>query len=99
MTVVFHLGRRLRVACIQQNTLENGVLHNVQQSGRAVNSFIDQGEFFNICIYNKKSQLNILVWGSLTLAPINKLIHRPEEGLDLKSECVVVSEMVHLPQE
>ena len=27
---------------------------------------------------------------------INKLIHRPEEGLDLKSECIVVSAMVHL---
>ena len=25
--------------------LENGVLHNGQQSGSAVNSFIDQGEF------------------------------------------------------
>ena len=28
-----------------------------------------------------------------------KLIHRPEEGLDLKSECILVSATVHLPQE
>ena len=28
-----------------------------------------------------------------------KLIHSPEEGLDLKSECILVSAMVHLPQE
>ena len=30
---------------------------------------------------------------------IYKLIHRPEEELDLKSECILVSAMVHLPQE
>ena len=29
---------------------------------------------------------------------ITKLIHRPEKGLNLKSECIVVSAMVHLPQ-
>ena len=30
----------------------------------------------------------------------HKLIHRPEEGLDLKSECIImVSAMMHLPQE
>ena len=29
----------------------------------------------------------------------SQLIHRPEEGLDLKSECIEVSAMVHLPQE
>ena len=30
---------------------------------------------------------------------ITKLIHRPEKGLNLKSECILVSAMVHLPQE
>ena len=30
---------------------------------------------------------------------INKLIHRTEEELDLKFECILVSAMVHLPQE
>ena len=30
---------------------------------------------------------------------IIKLLHRPEEGLNLKSECILVSAMVHLPQE
>ena len=30
---------------------------------------------------------------------ITKLIHRPEEGLNFKSECILVSAMVHLPQE
>ena len=30
---------------------------------------------------------------------INKLIHRLEERLDLKSECILVSAMVHLLQE
>ena len=43
MTVVFGLGTRLHVR--MRTTLENGVLHNRQQPGRAVNSFIDQGEF------------------------------------------------------
>ena len=43
MTVVFGLGTRLRVR--MRTTLENGVLCNGQQSGRAENSFIDQGEF------------------------------------------------------
>ena len=43
MTVVFGLGTRL---CVRmRTTFENGVLHNGQQPGRAVNSFIDQGEF------------------------------------------------------
>ena len=28
-----------------RTTLQNGVLHNGQQPGRAENSFIDQGEF------------------------------------------------------
>ena len=28
-----------------------------------------------------------------------KLIHRPEKELNLKSECILVSAMVHLPQE
>ena len=43
MTVVFGLGMRLRVRMC--TTLENGVLRNRQQPGRAENSFIDQGEF------------------------------------------------------
>ena len=43
MTVVFGLGTRLRVR--MRTTLENGVLRNGQQPGRAENSFIDQGEF------------------------------------------------------
>ena len=43
MTVVFGLGTRLRVH--MRTTLENDVLHNGQQPGRAVNSFINQGEF------------------------------------------------------
>ena len=43
MTVVFGLGTRLRVR--MRTTLENGVLSNRQQPGRAENSFIDQGEF------------------------------------------------------
>ena len=42
MTVVFGLGTRLLV---RMRTLENGVLRNRQQPGRAENSFIDQGEF------------------------------------------------------
>ena len=42
MTVVFGLGTRLRVH--MRTTFENGVLRNRQQPGRAVNSFIDQGE-------------------------------------------------------
>ena len=41
MTVVFGLGTRLRVR--MRTTLENGVLRNGQQPGRAEN-FIDQGE-------------------------------------------------------
>jgi len=43
MTVVFGLGMRLRVG--MHTTLENGILRNRQQAGRAENSFIDQGEF------------------------------------------------------
>ena len=43
MTVVFGLGTRLRVR--MRTIFENGVLRNEQQSGSAVNSFIDQGEF------------------------------------------------------
>ena len=43
MTVVFSLGTRLRVRMC--TTLENAVLRNGQKPGRAVNSFIDQGEF------------------------------------------------------
>ena len=43
MTVVFGLGTRLRIR--MRTTFENGVLRNGQQSGSAVNSFIDLGEF------------------------------------------------------
>ena len=43
MIVVFGLGTRLHVH--MRTTLENGVLCNGQQLGRAENSFIDQGEF------------------------------------------------------
>ena len=43
MTVAFGLGTRLRVH--MHITLENGVLRNRQQPGRAENSFIDQDEF------------------------------------------------------
>ena len=43
MTVVFGLGTRLHVS--MRTTLENGVLRNRQQLGRAENSFIDQDEF------------------------------------------------------
>ena len=43
MTVVFGLGTKLRVR--MRTTLENGVLRNGQQPGRAENSFIDQCEF------------------------------------------------------
>ena len=43
MTVVFGLGTRLRVH--MHTTFENGILRNGQQSGRAENSFINQGEF------------------------------------------------------
>ena len=42
MTVVVDLGTRLRVR--MRTTLENGILRNGQQPGRAENSFIDQGE-------------------------------------------------------
>ena len=42
MTVVFDLGTRLHVR--MRTILENGVLRNRQQPGRAENSFIDQGE-------------------------------------------------------
>ena len=43
MTVVFGLGTRL---CVRmRTTFENGVLHNGQQPGRVVNSFIDQDKF------------------------------------------------------
>ena len=43
MTVVFRLGTRLHVRMC--TTLENGVLRNRQQPGRAENSFIDRDEF------------------------------------------------------
>ena len=43
MTVVFSLRMRLRVR--MRTTLENGVLRNRQQPGRAVSSIIDQSEF------------------------------------------------------
>ena len=43
LTVVFGLETRLRVRMC--TTLENGVLHNEQQPGRAENSFIDQDKF------------------------------------------------------
>ena len=43
VTVVFGLGTRLRVR--MHTTFKNGVLHNGQQAGSAVNSSIDQGEF------------------------------------------------------
>ena len=46
MTVVFSLGTRLRVR--MRTTLENGVLRNGQQPGRAENSFIDQVELVAI---------------------------------------------------
>ena len=43
ITVVFGLGTRL---CVRMHaTLENGVLRNGQQLGRAEHSFIDWGEF------------------------------------------------------
>ena len=43
MTVAFGLGTRL---CVRmRTTLENGVLRNRQQVGRAENSFINQDEF------------------------------------------------------
>ena len=40
--MVFDLGTRLRVR--MRTAIENGVLRNGQQPGRAENSFIDQGE-------------------------------------------------------
>ena len=43
ITVVFGFGTRLRVR--MRTTLENGVLRNRQQPGRAENSFIDRDEF------------------------------------------------------
>ena len=43
MTVVFGLGTRLGVH--MRTTLENGVLHNEELSGSAVNNFFDQGNF------------------------------------------------------
>ena len=43
MPMVFGLGTRLHVH--MRTTLENGVLCNRQQPGRAENSFIDQDEF------------------------------------------------------
>ena len=46
MTVVFGLGTKLRVR--MRTTLENGVLRNRQQPGRAENSFIDQDKFVAI---------------------------------------------------
>ena len=42
-TVVFGLGMRLHVR--MRTTIENGVLRNRQQPGRAENSFFDWGEF------------------------------------------------------
>ena len=43
ITMVLGFGTRL---CVHmRTTFENGVLHNGQQPGSAVNSFIDQGEF------------------------------------------------------
>ena len=42
MTVVFGLGTKLSVRMRRPTTLENGVLRNRQQPGRAENSFIDQ---------------------------------------------------------
>ena len=42
MTVVFGMGTRLRVH--MRTTLENGVLRNREQPGRAENSFIDMGK-------------------------------------------------------
>ena len=41
--MVFGLGTRLHVH--MRTRLENGVLSNGQQSGSAVNSFLDQGKF------------------------------------------------------
>jgi len=49
MTVVFGLGTRLRVR--MHTTLENGVLCNRQQPGRAANSFIDQGKFVAVKLH------------------------------------------------
>ena len=43
MTVVFGLGTKLRVR--MRTTLENGVIRNRQQSGRAENSFIYEDKF------------------------------------------------------
>ena len=43
MTVVFGLGTRLFVR--MHTTLENVILRNGQQPGRAENSFINQGKF------------------------------------------------------
>ena len=43
MTVVFGLGTKLRVR--MRTTLENGVLRNRQQPGRAENSFIDRDDY------------------------------------------------------
>ena len=43
MTVAFGLGTRLRVR--MRTTLENGVLRNRQQPGRAENSFIESDKF------------------------------------------------------
>ena len=39
-----------------------------------------------------------LVWGLAHARPKYKLIHRPQEGLNLKCECILVSAMVHLRQ-
>ena len=41
----------------------------------------------------------VVIDGSLYSRLYGKLIHRPEEGLNLKSECILVSAMVHLSQE
>ena len=43
LTVVFDLGTKLHVRI--STRLENGVLRNGQQSGSAVNNFLDQGKF------------------------------------------------------
>ena len=50
MTLVFGLGTRLRVR--MRTTLENGVLCNRRQPGRAENSFIDRNEFIAMKMLN-----------------------------------------------
>ena len=53
MTVVFGLGTRLHVR--MRTTLENGVLRNRQQVGRAENSFINQDEFVDTVLQSKRA--------------------------------------------